>query len=92
VANYAKAVVTNDTGMLHISEALKVPVVGIYGPTSYHFGYFPILTNSVVVEIDLACRPCTKMGANSCPKKHWKCMKDITVSMVFEKLKPLIES
>jgi len=91
IAKYAKAVVANDTGMLHISEALKVPVVGIYGPTSRQFGYYPILEKSEVVEVDLPCRPCTKMGAHSCPKKHWKCMKEITALMVYNKLKPLIQ-
>jgi lipopolysaccharide heptosyltransferase II len=91
IAKYAKAVVANDTGMLHIAEALKVPVVGIYGPTSRQLGYYPILEKSLVVEVDLPCRPCTKMGAQSCPKKHWKCMKEISALMVYNKLKPLIQ-
>jgi lipopolysaccharide heptosyltransferase II len=90
LAKYAKVVVANDTGMLHIAEALKVPVIGIYGPTTRQFGYFPILENSQVVEIELPCRPCTKMGSNNCPKKHWKCMKNITTTMVYNKIKLLI--
>jgi len=90
LAKYAKVVVANDTGMLHIAEALNVPVVGIYGPTARQFGYFPILEKSQVVEIELPCRPCTKMGANSCPQKHWKCMKNISTEMVYSKVKNLI--
>jgi len=90
VAKYAKIVVANDTGMLHIAEALKVLVIGIYGPTARQLGYYPILEKSQVAEINLPCRPCTKMGAKSCTKKHWKCMKDITTTMVFDKIKPLI--
>ena len=90
MAKYAKVVVANDTGMLHIAEALNVPVVGIYGPTSRQFGYFPLLEKSQTVEVALPCRPCTKMGLDSCPQKHWKCMKNITSAMVYEKLKPLI--
>jgi len=90
IAKYAKIVVANDTGMLHISEALKVPVIGIYGPTTHQFGYYPLLEKSQVVEIDLPCRPCTKMGTNSCPKKHWKCMNDISTIMVYDKLKLFI--
>ena len=75
--------VANDTGMLHVSEALGVPVVGIYGPTARQFGYFPILPQSKVAQIDnLPCRPCTKMGMNHCPKKHFSCMNDISVEMV----------
>ena len=75
--------VANDTGMLHVSEALGVPVVGIYGPTARQFGYFPILPQSKVAQVDnLPCRPCTKMGMNHCPKKHFSCMNDISVEMV----------
>ena len=75
--------VANDTGMLHVSEALGVPVVGIYGPTARQFGYFPILPQSKVAQIEnLQCRPCTKMGMNHCPKKHFSCMNDISVDMV----------
>jgi heptosyltransferase-2 len=75
--------VANDTGMLHVSEALGVPVVGIYGPTARQFGYFPILPPSKVAQIEnLPCRPCTKMGMNHCPKKHFSCMNDISVDMV----------
>lgn len=76
--------VSNDTGMLHVSEALGKPVVGVYGPTARQFGYFPILPSSRVAQVDgLKCRPCTKMGMNHCPKKHFSCMREISVDMVY---------
>lgn len=81
--NRATTVVANDSGMLHMSESQKVPVVGLYGPTAYQFGFYPIMKESKAIAIDLPCRPCTKMGMNHCPQKHFKCMKDITVEMVF---------
>lgn len=82
------ATVANDTGMLHVSEALGIPVVGIYGPTAWQFGYFPILPTSKVAQIEnLPCRPCTKMGKNCCPKGHFKCMNEISVENVFTLLK-----
>lgn len=86
LAKHAKVVVVNDTGMLHISEALGTPVVGIYGPTARQLGYYPILPKSRIAEVELPCRPCTKMGAAECPKKHWKCMKNITVDQVMNEL------
>lgn len=85
VLSSALCTVANDTGMLHLSEALGRPVVGIYGPTARQLGYFPILQTSVVAENNnLTCRPCTKMGMNACPKKHFKCMKDLTPQSVFD--------
>lgn len=85
VLSSAACTVANDTGMLHLSEALGRPVVGIYGPTAQQLGYFPILPASIAAENNaLKCRPCTKMGMNSCPEKHFKCMLDIHHITVFD--------
>ncbi len=89
--NRVKATVANDTGMLHASEALGVPVVGIYGATARQFGYYPILPTSKVAEVDLPCRPCTKMGMNSCPKGHFACMQTLSADHVFALLKEVIK-
>ncbi len=91
VLSMAKTIVSNDTGMLLMAEALKIPVVGIYGPTARQFGFYPILEKSRWVEVDIPCRPCTKMGKNTCPKKHWKCMRLITTNMVYDSVLPLIK-
>jgi ADP-heptose:LPS heptosyltransferase len=32
----------------------------------------------------LKCRPCSKIGYNKCPKKHFKCMENIEVTEVLE--------
>lgn len=88
--NRAQVTVANDTGMLHMSEALNVPVVGIYGPTIRQFGYYPILSQSKVAQVELACRPCTKMGMDYCPNGSYNCMKMISVDQVFEDIKEII--
>lgn len=75
-------VIANDSGLLHLAQSQKVPVVGIYGPTTRELGFFPIEQNSTVVETTLPCRPCTPKGLNYCPKVHFRCMKDITPEMV----------
>ena len=90
VLSRARVVVVNDTGMLMMAESQHTPVVGIYGPTAKWFGFYPILPQSEVVEVDLKCRPCTKMGLNECPKKHWKCMLNISTEMVYEKVSRIL--
>lgn len=70
-------VIANDSGLLHLAQAQKKPVIGIYGATTRELGYFPVEQNSTVIETDLSCRPCTHNGLNKCPKKHFRCMKDI---------------
>jgi lipopolysaccharide heptosyltransferase II len=76
--------ICNDTGLMHLATALKKPVVAIFGPTTRQFGFFPFGQNSRVIEnMNLACRPCTHIGRNHCPKKHFKCMKEILPAQVF---------
>jgi lipopolysaccharide heptosyltransferase II len=70
-------VFTNDTGMLHMAQAMKTPVVAVYGPTTRELGFFPIAENSRVAEADVSCRPCTQKGLHYCPKKHFRCMNEI---------------
>jgi len=85
-------VVTNDTGLMHIAAARKKNLIAIFGPTVRELGFFPYGTNSKVIEHpDLSCRPCTHIGSNECPKKHFRCMKEITPDQVFEAIQQFAE-
>lgn len=84
-----KVFVTNDSGPMHIATAVGTPVVAIFGPTVQGFGFSP-LGKSVVVEKELKCRPCSLHGSESCPKNHFKCMKGIPASEVFERVKEMM--
>ena len=75
-------VIANDSGLLHLAQSQKRPVVGIYGATTRELGYFPMEHNSTVIEKTLSCRPCTHNGLDRCPKKHFRCMNDIHASSV----------
>jgi len=78
----ADVIITNDTGALHMAQAYNKPIVAIFGSTSRELGYYPVTPNAVVLETPLPCRPCTHNGRDRCPKKHFKCMKDISVDSV----------
>jgi len=73
----AKVVVAGDTGVMHMSTALDTPVVALYGPTVEALGFFPYKARNTVLELDLACRPCSKMGGPACPLGHHRCLMDI---------------
>jgi hypothetical protein len=34
----------------------------------------------------LWCRPCTKMGRHKCPQGHFKCMRNISIGEIVEKV------
>jgi len=73
------AVISNDTGLMHIAAALHKPIVSIWGNTIPEFGMYPYFPKNfeiyVISEVkNLHCRPCSKLGYKKCPKKHFKCM------------------
>ncbi|NLL27621.1 MAG: glycosyltransferase family 9 protein [Bacteroidales bacterium] len=94
----ASVVVSNDTGMMHIAAALHKPTVSIWGNTVPAFGmypYFPkeIKENYVIIENkNLKCRPCSKLGFDSCPKKHFDCMQKIEADLIVDAVEKLMKN
>jgi heptosyltransferase-2 len=72
----------NDSGLMHLSEAVGVPVVALFGPTVEAFGYYPSLPASQVIDKALSCRPCSRNGARPCPKGTQECLRAIGVDRV----------
>lgn len=92
VFDHCDAVVTNDTGLMHIATARKRNVVAVFGPTVRELGFFPYDRNSTVIEhTDMPCRPCSHIGSRRCPKKHFRCMKEIRPARVLEAIRHYID-
>jgi heptosyltransferase-2 len=84
--------ITNDTGLMHMACALKIPVIALFGPTTREFGFFPVGPHAEVIEEEgLSCRPCTTMGGHRCPKGHFRCMRDISPERVIERAGLLLQ-
>ncbi|MCK4664241.1 MAG: glycosyltransferase family 9 protein [Bacteroidales bacterium] len=81
----SKIVITHDTGLMHVSAAFNKKTISIWGNTIPAFGMYPYFqknneknNKSYIIQVNnLNCRPCSKIGFNKCPKKHFKCMKNI---------------
>ncbi|WMJ71601.1 glycosyltransferase family 9 protein [Cytophagaceae bacterium ABcell3] len=74
----ASLVFSHDTGLMHIAAAFKKEIYSIWGNTTPSLGMYPYLTKFHIIENnDLSCRPCSKIGYSRCPKKHFKCMRDL---------------
>ena len=81
--DHCALILTNDSGLMHIAAARKRKIVALFGSTVRQFGFFPPAGESIVVEQhDLDCRPCTPIGRSSCPRGHFRCMRDITPERV----------
>jgi ADP-heptose:LPS heptosyltransferase len=87
-----KAIYTNDSGLMHLASAIKVPVIAFFGSTVREFGFYPYEAKSIELENhNLSCRPCTHIGRKSCPKIHFKCMKEINPELAFNSLNNLLK-
>ena len=82
----ALAIVTNDTGLMHIAAAFQKPIVSVWGNTIPDFGMTPYLImngKQLISEVKgLSCRPCSKIGFDKCPKVHFKCMLDQDIEAI----------
>ena len=85
-----RALVTHDTGLMHIGASFDVPLHVIWGNTIRDFGMYPYRLEQEEVfhyEVaDLSCRPCSKIGYQSCPKGHFSCMRKQELSEIAEAL------
>jgi lipopolysaccharide heptosyltransferase II len=84
-----RAAVAGDTGVMHLATAVGIPVVTLLGPTVGAFGFLPYQARATLLERDLACRPCSKMGGAACPLKHHDCLDTIRPDEVLEALRKL---
>lgn len=78
--------VCNDSGLLHLAEAMATPVLALYGPTSRELGFFPRLASSQVIEHALPCRPCSRNGARACHLPEQWCLTRSTTELVQSQL------
>jgi len=82
-----KAIICNDSGMMHTACAVQVPVITIFGSTVKEFGFTPYKISNLILENNsLSCRPCSHIGREKCPEKHFKCMLEITPEIVHKKV------
>jgi lipopolysaccharide heptosyltransferase II len=89
--DYCDAILTNDTGLMHIATAMHRKIVAIFGSTVREFGFFPYDSEAVVLENKgLACRPCSHIGRSGCPEKHFKCMLEIQPDEAYTRTKTLL--
>ncbi|MFT4825063.1 MAG: heptosyltransferase-2 [Halioglobus sp.] len=82
----ATAVLSNDSGLMHIASALRRPVLVVYGATSPAFTP-PLSEQSDTVIPTIDCAPCF---ARECPLGHHRCMRETGAEMVIAKLDALL--
>jgi heptosyltransferase-2 len=94
VIKYASAIITHDTGLMHIAAAFQKPIVSIWGNTVSEFGMSPYMPQNSSLNYNsqvnnLTCRPCSKIGFATCPKGHFNCMNQQDLNKIAELIKEI---
>jgi heptosyltransferase-2 len=82
----ADAVVSNDSGLLHVASALNRPVIALYGPTDPDHAP-PFSDQARALSLRLACAPCRQ---RECPLGHQDCMVKLGPDMVWGELRAVL--
>lgn len=79
----ATAVVSNDSGLMHVAAALGLPLVAVFGSSDP--GHTPPLDErAVALSLNLPCSPCF---ARNCPLGHLQCLEGLAPERVDQALR-----
>lgn len=89
----ARALVSNDSGLMHIAAALGTPQLALFGSSSpLHTPPLSTVARVMWLKNDAAYQPaldCAPCFARSCPLGHTRCLQDISPASVADALRVL---
>src|SRR5258708_26488626 len=79
----SEAMISNDTGPMHVAAALRKPIIGLFGPTEpQRTGPYGQLQN--VLQLKLPCVPC--LSACCHYSKPLECLRALPVAAAIDRL------
>lgn len=85
ILNHCKALITGDSGPMHLASAVGTRVVSLFGPTSKEWGFYPAGLKDCILETRLKCRPCSLHGKSK-SNCNQECLNSISFDQVTKAL------
>ncbi len=94
----SKLVISHDTGLQYIASALNKKVIAVWGSTSPKLDVEPYYSKAflstqkeapyenVIRLPKLWCQPCSKYGNKKCPLGHFKCMEEMDINYIVNRV------
>ena len=82
------AIITMDSGNMHLAALTRTPVISIWGATHPKGGFLAwnCTGENVVQCSDLACRPCSIYGQTPCKYGDYRCLQRIPAEIILDKV------
>jgi ADP-heptose:LPS heptosyltransferase len=86
----SRALVSNDTGLMHVAEQIGKPCLALMGPAPFGF---PSRPATQIFELNLPCRPCSKHGQGPCINPEFQqCLRGIAPTRVAQSLRSILSA
>jgi ADP-heptose:LPS heptosyltransferase len=85
--SHLHVMLTMDSANMHLAALVNTPVLSIWGathPFAGFLGWRQSLEN--VIQVDMACRPCSIYGSKPCSKGDYPCLNRITPEEVVARI------
>lgn len=84
------AILSGDSGPMHLAAALGKAQVAIFGGTHPRLGFAPLNPRARVLSTDLDCQPCSLHGLERCPRGHFNCMRTLPPHLILNALEEVL--
>jgi ADP-heptose:LPS heptosyltransferase len=94
----SKLVISHDTGLQYIAAAFNKQVIAVWGSTSPRLDVEPYYSKAflssvkeppyenIIRQPELRCQPCSRYGTKKCPLGHFKCMKEMDINYIIQRV------
>ncbi len=75
IINSCTSIITMDSGNMHLASLTDTKIISFWGATHPYLGFSPFnKPNSIFIQKNISCRPCSVFGNKECYKETWECL------------------